>query len=196
MEHKHLAVISKTAYQEATFTFNDVECFLTEIDNTQIIAVRGTEPGTPGFFDVLRDLTIYPVKCNLIGYAHAGFSTGAAGLLLNTDLISKINKNKPLRLVGHSMGGAISLCLTYYFMIKGYNVAEWVGFGAPRVLVGRRNWGNVSLANYCHGNDPVPQYLPLGLLYRHPVNLTKIGKKSRFFPTFKDHRLTNYIDVL
>jgi hypothetical protein len=197
LDHGLLAELSVDAYREMTFVYREVELLYRVIDGHQVLAVAGTEGiEDGGLRDIARDLFAVPAKFDEFGWAHAGFGLGATGLLEETALVSGLIPDLPIVCTGHSMGGIISAMLAQALHRRGWPVVQWTGFAAPRGFLGARDWGRIQLTNYCYGHDPVPQYMPLGLLYSHPVSLARIGVKTTYFTNPKDRKLVNYVTAL
>jgi len=195
--HKDLADLCAEAYNSHTFAVRQLEGLhkvmdikVDEWSRAQVVALRGTEPLLKGgWADVVRDLMVYPKHIPDVGVGHAGFITGGAHVF--ETVVPFLSLHKPIICTGHSLGAAVAQVLALLLKQSGLPVIEYVGFGRPRVLAGQRDWGDVKMTHYRHSADIVPLLLPPGLLYRHPVKASVIGKR-RFWPSFKHHDITHY----
>jgi len=61
---------------------------------------------------------------------HHGFQRDA--LAIYNDAIPHLRKDFPLRITGHSLGGAVAMILAAYFENQGYTVERLVTFGQPK----------------------------------------------------------------
>lgn len=53
--------------------------------------------------------------------------------LLSPDALVRLDKNLPTVLIGHSLGGAVAIILALHLRSEGFNIAEVVTFGQPRI---------------------------------------------------------------
>jgi hypothetical protein len=197
--HSALAEVCRESYQRHTTKINDIEVLIKNINGVQVVAFRGTEAtgalGNGGWVDILRDLWLRPKRDKRVGWGHAGFISGGL-LVMDKKLRKQLNPNAPVICTGHSLGAALAQVCALGLSYHGFNVTQWVGFGAPRVFAGKRDWGNIKLASYKNGNDIVPTWLPPGLLYRHPVAPKNIGRPSQSKANWDDHDINLYVNEL
>ena len=92
----------------------------------QNIAIRGTD----SLADWLQNLQFIPDPEVREYKAHGGFSRGARELL--RQMLPDIHKEIPVRIQGHSLGGAISVLMSMQLELEGFLVDNVVTFGAPR----------------------------------------------------------------
>ncbi len=201
--HAFLAELSREAYERQTFKTHEVEGLLgrasTEYsETTQIISVRGTEftgaLKNGGMLDILRDLLVLPKYAQDIGVGHWGFLSGARRVLI--EILDDLDPSLPIICTGHSMGAAVSLALSRFLIRQGFNVVEWVGFGAPRVFAKKLDWGDTQITHYQYGRDLITEWLPPGLIYQHQVPAIKIGKPKYWLPNLHDHNVDLYAGVI
>ncbi len=108
----------------------DVLYFIEDRNNgaSQTISVRGTA----GRLNVLEDLEIALIPDTILGIRiHKGFQEGAQAIL--DDAVPRLDKNKPIDVTGHSLGGAIAVVLAAYLDQNGYEIGRVVTFGQPRI---------------------------------------------------------------
>jgi len=202
--HHDLAVSSKHSYEQQSFSVNDCEVLITNHQNYQIIAVRGTEASKLisglGILDIIRDARFFPTYNKVLGWCHSGFKSGAVKIANTID--DYIDKNRPVVLTGHSLGAAMALLLSILLKHKGYDVVEYVGFACPRAFVYNKQKHNKDksvrfpITIYRYENDLVPLvpiWFPFG--YHHPVEMIQIGDGNGI-PTLSDHPIENYIKSL
>ncbi|WCM21339.1 lipase [Paraburkholderia bryophila] len=141
----------------------------------------------------LHNLDSVPVSVTGMGAVHRGFHCAWSDM--SAGIIGAIG-DKPVTLIGHSLGGAICLLAAAALTLAGKPpVAVWA-FEPPRVsfdMTLRVLLSHVPLHLWRNGSDPVPD-LPLGGV--HPGLLTHIGKSATLIPSISDHLLQNLIPNL
>lgn len=108
----------------------DVRYFIeTDLANQkQTLSIRGTAVKP----NVWEDLETALVSDSILGIPlHRGFQRGA--IAIYGDATPHLRKDLPLRLTGHSLGGAIAMILAAYFENQGYKVERLVTFGQPKI---------------------------------------------------------------
>ncbi len=108
----------------------DVRYFIeTDMANrTQTISIRGTAEKP----NVWEDVETALVPDAVLGIPlHRGFQRDAKAVL--ADSTPYLRKDFPLRITGHSLGGAVAVILAEYYAKEGYDVERLVTFGQPRV---------------------------------------------------------------
>nr|WP_277345741.1 lipase family protein [Pseudomaricurvus alkylphenolicus] len=166
----------------------------------QVVAFRGTEFSRMwekgGFWDVLRDLRVLPASyLDLRG--HAGFLRGVKAV--EWMLLGSLDKNKPVYVTGHSLGGGLAIPAARLLDKNGFDVAELVTFGTPRCISqGHDYFRHIKVTEYEYGNDIVPT-LQFWSTRKH-INRTPLGKRRSknwfWMRTWGDHDLTLYIGSL
>lgn len=150
--------------------------------------------GTASKTDVLTDID-FPVKVYKRQYscikAHGGFVSAwkSANDEVMKDFITTcgtVSEYSPT-IVGHSLGGAMSLLACEDFYFRTGKKADVLTFGCPNVFWGNKSKQYVSsccntCVQYAQYNDFVPT-VPLGY---NQINKIKCGKKFNLFEfTFK-----------
>ena len=157
--------------------------FLNHKKKFQTIAMRGTSNET----NVLSDLDSVKVRDEALGiFLHRGFKRAADDVY--ADLKPMIQRDYPIRITGHSLGGAIAVILAMHLEKDGYNVEEVLTFGQPKVT--NDKGGLVLRSPYfrvINDQDVVPQLPPSNLI------LDLSGPYEHFGPEitlYKDKRYT------
>ncbi len=197
LNHKQVCRMVADSYDDATGSVGDVEYHITCRHDGTYIIVRGTEGSAflsgDGWKDVVRDVRIAPWYDSRTGWAHAGFLKGAQGLM-DGGITKHIRCDYPIILAGHSMGGSVSMLLAMMLQKAGYPVAEWVGFGTPRMFIGSRKLP-FRATSYRNGGDVVPMVPRWWMGGYRPVPLTEIGPQGRM-PNLNDHSIIRYQNAL
>lgn len=171
-------------------------------DHEDFLAIRGTEscryPTTfwgrvKNAWDVVRDLRIFPWPVRIQDteyHGHSGFVRGA------TRIFKKVRHsyqpNRPINVVGHSLGGALALVVGLLLASNGF-VVNIITFGAPRVFFSKITIPeNCSITMYRNGRDIVT-HVPLG---RHPVKPVCIGKALCWHWNWHDHSIMRYVSAI
>lgn len=93
----------------------------------QTLSIRGTAEKA----NVWDDLEAALIPDSILGVPlHHGFQKDA--LAIYEDAIPHLRKDFPLRITGHSLGGAVAMILGAYFDSQGYRVERVVTFGQPK----------------------------------------------------------------
>lgn len=143
----------------------DVLYFIEATPTHQTLTVRGTANRE----NRLQDLEIALVPDRLLGIPlHSGFQEDAAAIL--ADAAPHLDMGRPVRLTGHSLGGAAVAVLANYLDKIGYEVTRVVTFGQPRFTSKRPSKAVLAVSTRVvnqHDLIPlVPPDLP-ALPYRH-----------------------------
>lgn len=197
-KHSELLDLLQYGALHSTHSVNELEFMLVPTPSCTILAFRGTEAGErPGDsslekiqnkWDCIRDARILPWKKKGIPAGQAGFIRGASAVF---DALRGTPIQGPYVLCGHSLGGAIALALWAILEAEGKEVHEVVTYGCPKVFYSPKKAVLASptrITMYKYGKDAVT-YVFAG---KHPVELTKIGKASSWFPNLKDHGMSSY----
>lgn len=108
----------------------DVRYFIeTDLANRkQTLTIRGTAAKP----NIWEDIETALIPDSTLGVPlHRGFQRDAIGIY--DDAASYLRKDLPLRITGHSLGGAVAVILAAYFEKQGYTVEQLVTFGQPRL---------------------------------------------------------------
>jgi triacylglycerol lipase len=154
----------------------DTQGFIAGKNDYQIICFRGTNSITDMVYDAWFTKT---AAYGGTGKVHKGFNNALQSVW--PQLIKIINKNTPLFITGHSLGGALAILTAHRLAVENYSVAGVYTFGAPRV----GNWAfknaydNLLKAKtFLHINhtDIVPTVAPEILGFAHPGNIRTFNK--------------------
>ena len=121
--HSKCGILNKDSY--TTITFRGTASINNWINNLYVNALI-----TYRLSDYFQTIKFLP-RHNLEG--HQGFFTMADRLYEKIKL-GDINKNTPLRIYGHSLGGALATIVAYCLSYEGYTVEVLITIGCPRVF--------------------------------------------------------------
>jgi hypothetical protein len=192
ISHADLARLAERVYLapwSATIAA-DVHYALLPREDEVVVALPGTHPTEA--LDWLRDLSFWPVRVQGIGWVHSGFGLGAQAALAR--MARDLPKDGLITFTGHSLGGALAICLAALHAHQRPEVAfRVVTFGAPRVgfllpWIGRRLRLAIERVQYARAGDLVPG-VPMRP-YLHGGRLTKIGVSTGDFVA--DHSVSRY----
>lgn len=141
----------------------------------------------------LHDFDILTVKVKGVGDMHAGF--WSAWSAIAAPVMATIG-NKPVTLVGHSLGGALAVCAAVALKLAGKQHIGVYAFEPPRVSpdMGVRTFlAGVPIFATRNGSDPVPD---VPLAWQQAALLRHIGAPATPIPIIEDHLLPNVIESL
>lgn len=210
----YLAAMCDKSYKESSLEVNNIQVMVLADEVRTIIVFRGTE-----IYD-LRDIQT-DIAVKLKNGVHEGFLTAWDSIKLKLQELlftQEIEKDVPLYLTGHSLGGALAVISSKDIDGWGFNLKEVYTFGSPRVST-RQLESQIPCPIYrvVNENDPIPRLPPALLGYRHIGELhylTKMGKilinpgifrtEVGFFATLflkfrgllHNHRLQEYLKKL
>lgn len=150
-------------------------------------------PGTDNVASWLADLDAIPVFVSGAGFMHQGFWN--AWQTISEPVLAAIG-DKPVTLVGHSLGGALAVCAAVSLVLAGKPPVAVFGFEPPRVspdISVRILLTHVPVHLYKNGNDIVPD-VPLG--WYQAALLNYIGKPALPIPNAIDHQLARVTAAL
>lgn len=150
-------------------------------------------PGTDNLDCWGADFDVAPVNVPGIGEVHRGF--WQATQAISAEVTAAIG-DKPVTLVGHSLGGAISILMAASLVLAGKLPVAVFAFEPPRVSPGlgvRTLLAKVPVHLYKNGLDIVPD-VPPG--WHHAALLTHIGKPALPFANVQDHAIARVIQAL
>lgn len=182
--HRYVAGLCKKSYGSYTVKDHGIECLVIPVNELFYVAVRGT---TRDFIDITRNARIFPLRTRVAGWVHAGYFFGAAAIV--NQVISRVDKSRPIVLAGHSMGGAVAAVLACMLVDLGYHVEELVCFGSPKIGSLKR-LEHTDCTLYKNAGDIVTEAVPF---YRRSGPVTNIGTGKGFWGT---HSIDNYCESL
>lgn len=134
----------------------------------QYLSFRGTSNVENAIVDV--DLALV-VDSFLNISLHQGFSSAAR--VAYSDLKPLLDKTKPVRTTGHSLGGAIAVIVAMHLQRDGYLLEQVVTFGQPKVtnVTGANQFSNLPLMRIVTPKDIVPLVPPLSPLQLRDLDI-------------------------
>ena len=151
----------QTLIRQATLPEVEVSYFLSEENNIQTIAIRGTA----NLNNALLDLNIELQTDDLLNIKlHQGFASAAKAIY--EDVQPYLSVDKPIHLTGHSLGGAAAVVLGMYLTNDDYDVAQIITFGQPKVtnVTGAEVFESLPLVRFVTPHDIVPLVPPISPL--------------------------------
>jgi pimeloyl-ACP methyl ester carboxylesterase len=126
IHHAHIAFddTSRPAYHTAQ---SDVDAFRWTLGGEPLFAVRGTM----GIEDLLVNLDVRQTAWSGAGGVHAGFHRQFESLASWADGMCAMHPGEAVRVVGHSLGGAVGTLLAAH--LAGFRTVTLHTFGCPRV---------------------------------------------------------------
>jgi hypothetical protein len=145
--------------------------FVAAQKSVAIVAFRGTVSIGNALTDIETALIHHDIFPGLI---HCGFARAVDAVYPTVRmLLTGLDRNMPIWVTGHSLGGALATLVAHRLVNEGLPVRAVYSYGSPRP--GDRNFRNAyRLHNYrfVNDNDLVP-HLPFRWCYRH-VGLLKL----------------------
>jgi triacylglycerol lipase len=154
-----------------------------------VIAFRGSDNADSWE----TDFDIETVDVPGVGKFHAGF--WRAWRAISVDVLAAVN-GRPVTLVGHSLGAALSIAAALDMTLSGNPPAAVYGFEPPRVspdMSARIALAKVDVRLFRNGLDIVPAVPPD---WRHAAVLIPIGKPALPIPNTIDHQIARVISAL
>jgi hypothetical protein len=119
----------------------------------QVVTIRGTA----NFANAEEDAEYLPVFNDKLGiYLHKGFDQDSTAIY--QQLKPRLDKNKPVRITGHSLGAAIATVLMMHLDTDGYSLEASVNFGQPKLTNGDgvARFAHLPMTRVVDENDVVP----------------------------------------
>ena len=192
ISHSALAEIAATVYRGpwSDTVAADVHYALLPRADEVVVALPGTHPTDA--LDWLRDISLWPVRVRGVGFVHSGFGLGAQAAWVR--MAPMLSHDKPITFTGHSLGGALAVCLAALHAYERPDTPlRVVSFGAPRVgfllpWINHRLRGAIEHVHYARAGDIVPD-VPTRP-YLHGGRLTRIGVSAGDFVA--NHAISQY----
>ena len=170
-----LGRMSKASYSEFNHEVNDTQFLHKEYKDHQVVAFAGTQDT----MDFVTDAKFLKTSLEGMGKVHVGFD--GAYKEIAPELEKCLNKDKPVFLTGHSLGGATTIIAAQDLKKKGYDVAGVYTYGNPRVGDSKfkKAYDNLGIPTHRFVNsyDLVPRVPKI--FYRHverPVFMSGDGR--------------------
>ena len=171
------AVLSKQAYGDkidiAGYTSHFISMGSTQVhvlisDEETLVVFRGTEKNLE---DILVDLNIKKEDGT-----HKGFNQ--AYLSVHAELKKLVDKDKPAKFIGHSLGGALAIKAGTFHIGSDKQI---ITFGAPRVFTKKyaKFYESCEITHRFENKcDPVPYLPPYSFGFRHVGKTLYLADKS------------------
>jgi len=193
--------IAAQSYSQHSCRVHEIECLIIGHNGKQIVSPRGTEADAlisgHGWIDIISDLRVFPWYDKRVGWSHAGFLKGAKGLVEHA-LIGMLDRDLPIILTGHSLGGAIAINAALLLHAEGFDISAVVTFGAPRTLLrsSKDRFGKAAIPVYEYSNpgDPVPNVPMRWFGYRH-INEIHTNRPADGYSLSYNHGVGFYKDA-
>lgn len=158
---KNLQQQGQKLTHQTVIPVSQVSYFLSQKNNVQTIAIRGTANLENALLDL--DISLQP-DAKLDIDLHRGFASGAKAVY--EDIKPFLSSDKPVQITGHSLGGAIAVILAMYLQQDDYQVTQVITFGQPKVtnVTGANKFADLPLIRIVTPNDIVPLVPPLSPL--------------------------------
>jgi hypothetical protein len=166
---KRLADENHTLFHHNELPGTALSYFLSQsATGVQYISFRGTSNVENAIVDVDLALAVDPL---LNISLHQGFSSAAR--VAYNDLKPLLDKTKPVRTTGHSLGGAIAVIMAMYLQRDGYLLEQVVTFGQPKVtnVAGANQFSELPLTRVVTPKDIVPLVPPLSPLQLRDLDI-------------------------
>jgi hypothetical protein len=167
-----------------TFQCEAFHGFVAQQKNVAIVAFRGTATIGNALTDVEAALIRHDIFPGLI---HFGFARAAEAVYPTVRvLLSALDRDLPIWVTGHSLGGAMATLVAHRLAVEGFPVRAVYTYGSPRA--GNRNFRDAyRLPNYrfVNDNDLVP-HLPMRWCYRHVGELKLLTRDDKLLEQYSD----------
>lgn len=159
-----LTTLGLTLKKTGNVNSTEVQYFVAEDTRgeRQIISVRGT--ANPE--NVIVDAKFFFVDVESLGIkVHKGFAAASNEVL--KDLLKNnaeaLDKNKPVIITGHSLGGAVAVLLGMHLQQMNYKIEAIYTYGQPKLTDrhGANKFKSIQLIRYANNKDIVPLVPPL-----------------------------------
>jgi predicted lipase len=159
----------------------DLRFTVTQLPDRTLVAFRGTAD----LQNWLLDMKAIPEITPTHHLGHGGFVTAYRDLL--SEVLSHIDRGKPVTVTGHSLGGAIAVL---FAELLGCDV---VTFGCPRVYFDNEEPPVLHHMRIVQKDDPVP-CVPY-FFYRHDCDPVVLFDSDTVLEV-KDHYITGYVALV
>lgn len=202
-----MAKLSEKCYGTLTFSYKDNGFLLEEENDIQYLVV----PGSNEIRDWWADTKFIKVSRDDLGEIANGVADYYDEII--REIKNRLNKEKPIVLTGHSLGGGLSTVITLHLKQNGYNVDSLYTYGSPRV--GNKDFANkfeglkiphFRFVNQCDIIPTIPDfgfdhtgksiYMDNGKILNSQKSAFKWAIWKITASRFLDHKIPNYIKSL
>lgn len=172
------ATLAKGTHTEYQRSIGHTQFMIREYSDHSVLTYGGSKE----LKDWGHDANIRKEPYKDMGWVHKGFSSAYDECLPEQDKI--LNKNKPVVVTGHSLGGATATVAAMDLKNRGYDVHSLTTFGCPRV--GGDSFGaafekaNIPAFRYVNAWDVVPRIPKID--YQHVGQPFYLSTKGEILP--------------
>lgn len=149
--------------------------------------------GTANLRNIYDDLEFLGRDEHELGInVHAGFDAALQECL--PWILARLDKNRPIWVTGHSLGGAVAALLVATLDHRGFNGVSGITFGQPKFTdaLGAAKLAHLKILRIVHDEDPIPMLPPLaveggGIAVYHHFGPEVIVSASGHFFFLKEH---------
>lgn len=149
------ATLVKPTHTEYQRSVGHTQFMVREYSDHSVITYGGSKE----WQDWAHDANIVKTPYKDMGWVHKGFSSAYDELLPEQNKV--LNKNKPVVVTGHSLGGATATVAAMDLKARGYDVHSLTTFGCPMVggdsFAGNFKQADIPAFRYVNAWDVVPR---------------------------------------
>ncbi|MES2476969.1 MAG: lipase family protein [Verrucomicrobiota bacterium] len=156
--------------------------------------------GTANLSNVFDDLDFIGREEHELGlHVHRGFDLALQECL--PWIVHRLDKTRPIRITGHSLGGSVAALLVATLDHRGYTDVSAITFGQPKFTDahGADKLARLNILRIVHDEDPVPQLPPIDVkgmslaVYHHSGPEVIIRADGHFY--YQPGHLADRLDV-
>lgn len=149
--------------------------------------------GTANMKNIFNDLEFVSSEEHELGIrVHSGFDAALQECL--PWVLERLDKTRPIRITGHSLGGSVAAQLVATLDHRGFKEVSAITFGQPKFTdaYGAAKLAHLKILRIVHDEDPVPMLPPvaiegMGLAVYHHFGPEVIVKADGHFVFYKEH---------